>query len=450
MKSITYYSGVLILSLLPFVTTQAANINWQNPDGGSFGTPGNWSNGVPGTADYAIFGPDKSDPEEGDSYTVTLDQNRTLTGLHFNAGDKSHLILDLGGHSLNLTSTNANNAAFIVSNTENHSRTVTLLNGTFSAGQARIVGLVAATEEEGRLIVGNGAVYHMTGETRVANSAGNAYLRVEGTGSVQAAALLILGRFGGSSGRMEVTGANASLTGAGALYVGSEGAGHLQILNGATLNKSGNLYMASGAGGEGLLEVTGESSFTLGGFLQIARSAGDSTARAVFSSGTTAQMDRITMHANGTLEINGATVTATGATTNEWNADSVYRVYLNALDATPLSLQSILLNEVVLDVDLGDGFVADLGNQYSLIQYSGNLTGLFVDTEGAVMGEGTSVTIGDYVFELSYGTGVNSMVSLELVAVPEPAHAVLLLVVVLGGYTIWGQRKKRVRIAYPS
>lgn len=239
---------------------------------------------------------------------------------------------------------------------------------------------------------------------------------------------------------MVVTGANASFAGSGAMYVGSEGSGRLQVTNGASVDRSGNMYVASGKGGRGVLEVVEGSSFKVGGFLQLGNSSMNSQAHALFASGTTAEVAQLNIHGGAVLEINAASVEITGVNISSWNSGSVYRLHLSGPDAVPLSAQSVLLDGAVLDVQLGDGFVASLGNHYSVLNYAGSLTGEFLDTLGGALNEGDEITIGDYIFELTYGTGSNSAVSLELVTVPEPAHAVLVVFVMMTGYSIYRRR----------
>lgn len=449
MKTTLCYLKIFILAVWAGVSATAVTSTWNQPAGGSFGTSGNWSDGVPGVEDWAQFGANKVDPEQT-SYTVVLDANRSLLGLYLDMGDFEEVVLDLGGHKLSLTSTSTSDHALRVRGTSSGGpsvRTLRLLNGELESGVARI-GQIST----GNMIVGTGATWSITDDTRIGNST-TGHVLVLGNGAIVTTALLQIASQSNSVGSLVLDGSDTSIRGTSNLLVGTGGEGYLELTNGATLDRGGHIHVGNTEGSVGLLRVHNGASFTLSGSLRIGGRNDTGTVvggdgHVIFASGAEASASRITIYSGNILEIDGAEVTAlnTGTSKNAWYSGGIYRIHLHGEEAAPLTVDSIALGGTILDVRLGSGFEGELGNLYSIANYSGAITGQFVNSESSVLGEGASIIVDGYTFTLSYGSELNRVVSLELVAIPEPSQ--LAWFVVLAGMGLWRWRTVKTRMSY--
>lgn len=440
-------STLKLLTLVAWasVSAIAAASTWIQPEGGSFAVSGNWDEGIPGEADWALFGANKTDPDQT-HYTVVLDTDRTLQGLYLEGGDFEEVVLNLGGNKLSLTSSSTSDHALRVRGSSGGPavRTLHLLNGELESGVARI-GQISA----GNLIVGAGTVWRVTEDTRIGNST-TGHVRVEGNGSIVTTGLLSIAAQSGSAGSLILDGPGASIRGTSNLLLGSGGEAYLELTNGATLDRSGHIHVGNTADSTGLMRVHHGASFTLTGSFRIGGRNDTGTAvggegHAIFASGAEASMARITMYSGNILEIDGAEVTSlnAGTTKNSWYAGGTYRIHLHGEEATPLTMDSVALAGTILDVRLGSGFEAELGNLYSIIDYSGEINGQFVSGESSVLGEGASIVVDGYTFALSYGNELNKVVSLELVAIPEPSQVAWFVVLACLG--LWRCRATRAQ-----
>lgn len=180
-----------------------------------------------------------------------------------------------------------------------------------------------------------------------------------------------------SFGLVRVTGANTSLsTDQISLSDGNSGTGILEVEEGGALLVTGDFSIAS----NGTLR-TREGQIIMG-------DAFTASANLSFDSGSIWEMTLFSSQANGlpVLEMNG--------------------------DAS--------LGDATFDLLLSTGFVAELGDVFTLMEYTGDLNGQF---DG--LNEGDWITAGIYQFELGYGGGFDDAITLTTVVIPEPGGLVL-------------------------
>lgn len=433
-----------LLLLAPWL--QAADIAWKTSADGSFGTNTNWvGDVVPGSDDFAVFGP-------GGDYEVTLDQTRTIQAIRMDQGGTSNVTLNLGGHTLNMTD------EFLISaNTVEGAPLYTLIltNGSLNAqDDMRLANTGSYT---GSMVIGSGATLTNSGGFRMSHSA-----NAQSTVTVQDGGKWVVdsgnrvGGGAGSTGTINVTGSGSvvELEDGNGLTLGWNGTGILNITNGGEVKRiSGNTNLSLGANGAssaGIITVSGENSLldsgrevSVGGNgtgsvtvtdqgifngrdLSIGSASSPSGFVHISNQGSGSFRDIDMAGSMATLELNNGSLVSTRA--GNWAANSTYRIFLNSVSATPLSMVDLSMGGAVLDVQLGSGFDAQLGGFYDILNYSGDLVGAFADLD-----QGDSIVIGDYVFEISYGTNPtgpdsweNGAVTLQLVAIPEPGIYALL------------------------
>lgn len=393
-------------------TSAWADTNWTNAGGGNFGEPTNWNNGVPVAEDQALIAP------AGD-YTITLDQSRTIRSLRL-TGSTGEVTLDLGGYTLSTTSTTSKDsqAALVLSGTNGGSRIFNIQNGTLEVAMSRIGAANTAT-----MNVHSGATLKMlAGQDHFVGNSGNAVLNIANGGKLEVlGGQLMIGSNQAGVGTLNVRGENARFESSGAVFVGHNGVGHLLITEGAQATFSTNFTVGrrslSGHIGDGDAII---SDGAVVSFANVRLGHGARGGMKIVG-GADVTASAINIYADSILEIDGATVQVSGSST--WGTGSTYNIHLNGVADKPLTVDSLTLSSTTLVVQLGDDFVAQSGAIYSIIDYTGTITGSFVDGEGNVLAEGALIAVGDYIFTLTYGSrSGGGTVGLTISQIPEPAH----------------------------
>lgn len=247
----TLFALAIFLCGTTFV--QSADISWNNPAGGSFGTTTNWNpQQIPGTADDAIFNLNSSG-----GYNITLGQDYTNDQLIVRT-DKT--TLDIGGHTYTLQNTSYTTPSVFVGQNVGDNANLTLRNGNISSLYGYI-GSVVGGGLQGAVVV-DGAQWSNTYGIYVGrDSTGSGTLTIQNGGQVSDENCQVTG------GIVTVTGAGSTLTNSGRptegfMTVGRYANGTLNIQNGGTVSsRIGQLGSSSGGGsGTGTVNVIGTGS----------------------------------------------------------------------------------------------------------------------------------------------------------------------------------------------
>ncbi len=446
MRSILKAAALMMVLGVLQTTASALVIDWQNAAGGDFGTGTNWNGGVvPGSSDYAQFGP-------GGTYGVTLDTARTLLGLHVDTGLTKLVQLDLNGQTLTTTSTTSATPSLMVNDNTGAGEQYTLeiSNGTMAVKRLSI-GKDAG--RAGTLVLTTGAILTGSDNNQRVGESGTGVVTIQNGAVWNTGGHIRVGANATGIGTLNITGTNSRLAitaAAHQIYIGAEGAGELHVTNGGRIIQShagtqGGLLLIGreAANATGLVNVSGLNSSISVQQLIVGRLG---TGKLVVTDQATVTatnfMSMSVESGNGTLEINGGTLTV-GSLQNDsslWAPGSTYRIFLNDVNAIPLNFLGtgqLTMTNSLLDVKLGDDFAPVLNNVYSILRYGNGLVGPF-----SGLAEGASITIDGYVFELSYGamTGTGD-VTLKLVElpIPEPSSVLLML---LGSAAVASRRRK--------
>lgn len=410
-----FSAAVLAASLL-----SGANREWTTGNG-EFNMPGNWTgNAIPGTEDYAIFTPD------GD-YSVTLDENATVLGVHLNSGSANKKVtLDLGGNILTTTSNVAATPGLNVSGTTGVSRVLEITNGTFSSGIVRINGGAVATDH-GKLIVSNGGIYRtQAGDHRIAN-VGHGIVEIRNGGTWDNLGTIRIGSQSNGNGLVVVEGTGSTWTNdSGSIQtvdVGQSGTGRIEIRNGGQATGM-NTYLGRNAGASGEVLVTGTGSLFSGNGLYAGGTGGDeglANAKLEAVDGGVIRFRSLTMH-KGSLHLDGGQLELIGTGTSTFSENSLIEVTLYDPASPIMTTNAIDLGDAELQLAIGEEFSGVLGDTFTLLRYNTTLTGQFLDIDDASV-----IDVGGYSFLLNYGTGNDSAITLQMTAIPEPGLTTALI-----------------------
>lgn len=466
------------------------NTVWEETAPGThdFETAGNWSNGVPGEDDGAIF----NATSEG-TYTILFDEDTEvrrfqLSGAAVSGFTEVDVTFNMGDHTVTALGTDftAIGAAQVGIYMESREAdrgpySLTLLNGTLNAGAMNIGQFSSVADPTtSTLTVGEDATLINRGVMVIANAGNpgtNSTVRVVNGGVVErnldasvtgTNQWLTVGNSG--VGRLEIDGAGSifNMDGAGegqgtggqGLVLGgsNNGTGIIEITNGGVFTMARQTALARGGpDAEGTIHVEGDGSAfdarnlivggrTDGGPGQGVQGVGRivvkdggkvetwniSTATQIFDT-STVEID------NGTFSVNNPMI---------WHPGATYALTLNNPDhltsVVPLEILSnrnitLTDSEVVLDLTLGSGFAPDVGDLFTLFTYEGNLNGTF---DG--LPQDALITMGLYEFRIDYGAGSDSYAFLEVTAIPEPTSIAYLLVGV--GLLLGVIRRRRTSI----
>ncbi|MCA9283964.1 MAG: hypothetical protein KDA22_02025 [Phycisphaerales bacterium] len=227
--------------------------SWTAPRGGLFSDPANWSAGVPGSSDTAVF-------DLVSSYPVDLDDSTAASRMLVRSGQ---VTLNLGGNTLDLLNGVAFTPGLVVGNLAGDDGALLLAKGTIAASFASI-GFEPASS--GSLEVGAGAVLDVANQLAIGQR-GVGAIAIDG-GAVGAWGMQ-LGSLASSVGTATIIGGASSLDIDTDLIVGFEGSGTLLVQDGAVVTAD-QVVIAQQTYSVGSIVVEGDGSMlVLGGSLDI-------------------------------------------------------------------------------------------------------------------------------------------------------------------------------------
>jgi T5SS/PEP-CTERM-associated repeat protein len=318
--------------------------NWNNDAGGSIGTGGNWTNGVPNSSFVAVF-----DRGEAADYTVQLNTtNRTIDQLR--VGSNSVTFQSTTGQIRNLTADNWHvdepNRGMIIGMDSGDVAVVTLTStvGTFATRAATLGdaagsnGTLNLTSSSNVLSI-NGSK-PITAELLVGRE-GAGMLNVTGGARVSFTTIGANADFGlqtGSSGTVNISGTGSSWSSNGAVRVGVEGEALLTVADGGSFSS-----LLTIVGPEG--EVRGNGTITSTSFQN----------NGLVSPGTSP----------GTLHITGA-----------YTQSAEAKLLIEIASTTAFDRLEIIGTATLgglLEVALLNGFVPELGDSFAIMSATGLL-----------------------------------------------------------------------------
>lgn len=245
MPAVATPARVLTLSLLIAPAALAADQNWTNPGGGLFSDAGNWSGGVPGATDDAVF------DLAGESFTVNFSNNAFNNRLLVRNGE---ITFDLNAYVYIASTTAPTPPSTVIGYGGGDDATLTVLDGQLGSHQSRIGDIANSTGT-----VNIGADGHWSHQFNLfVGHYGDGSLNVTDGGYVNNVTAYI-GAWAGSNGAATVTGTDSAWANGGFLRIGQAGTGTLDVLDGGSvMNGVGLVGVQSGA--EGTVTVEGNDS----------------------------------------------------------------------------------------------------------------------------------------------------------------------------------------------
>ena len=232
---------------------QAQNKFWITSTGGSFGTAANWSTSAGGAGGAAPpAAGETANFTLGAPYTVSFRAAVTNAGLNVNSGTVS---LDLNSFGYTITG----GVGVVVGNVTTQTARLIVRDGILgvdTAGDDISIGAVAGStgtltvSTGGRL--GNGVI----DPDIVVGAVSTGTLGIEENGRVDVAQLNI-GQGEGSTGTVTLSSANSVLDASGAVIVGLNGTGTLNVQGSSTLTTASTVTIGNFVGGKGNMMVTG-------------------------------------------------------------------------------------------------------------------------------------------------------------------------------------------------
>ncbi len=345
----------------------AVTTAWNTATGGNFNTPGDWTMGVPGSADTAQF-------NIANTYTVSLDVSPSITSMSVGGSNvtfansvsgrtfsiSSTLNVNSGGMTLNaatpITMTVSNNSGFNAPVSISNGNQLSLSNaaigsahssnmsvtGPGSSLSAGSIGLGNGSGTTGTLSFSNSASGTL-GDVSIATfSAGTGNLFIESRANVSANGMnLATNAIPGTSASVTLTGSATLTQGGGTVSIGASSAsqgtmivssggtavingglaiystGELDVQSGGIVNVSTPIYIYSGSGTRGNLVVsTGSSVSQTFGALLVGSATGNTAKLQIDSTATfTTSTFAATVNPTGLIDINGGTFNENGGVT---------------------------------------------------------------------------------------------------------------------------------------
>jgi len=288
-----FHKLILVLLISPGLA-QAVEIDWNNPSGGLFNTPGNWLGAVPMFFDDANF-----DLSAGSPYTVAFTSDVDNRILIVRNDD---LIFDLGGNTYTLS------ANSLIGRDSGNIGKLRITNGTL-ANAGGIIG--NSNGSTGVVTVaGAGSQWSSPGGLTVGQF-GNGTLNIEAGGVVTNSFTGISGS-NTSTSAVTVTGAGSQLNLSNGVFVGGSGNGTLNIEAGGVVSST-SAIISNGGGSTSVATVTGAGSQWNNSDSLIVGHSGDGTLNIEAGGVVTNTAGRISSFPNSTSAV---TVTGAGA---QWN-----------------------------------------------------------------------------------------------------------------------------------
>lgn len=431
----------LPLLIVPgFAQTEQIN-SWIGEDG-DYSDAANWETGaVPERDEAAAFAPQGP-------ITVTLGEDATVGSLMVNGvadGDGNPQVnFDLAGYRLMVGSdeTPSNNslpAFYLQSFPDTGSRTVMIKNGgVVVSGVVTLSNM--PNDEFSLVIVGQGGELRSAGGS--IGNVGRGKVSITDGGKWFTEGVIYLGRTGLSAeGVVQLKGKDSEWNALGEsgttrqlAGIGAAGAGTLEITEGASMHAyvvqlAGHQSHMETPGGDGrgtvLVKDQGSSLqcaylYVGGGknrVMDAKTTAGGAGSVTVADHGTV-EVGQLQVFPFSTLSFEGGTISVTGFFEEKTMALSVfepgsilgYRLAKPGLPA-PFTVTDLTIDQVKLDIVLGEEFVASPGQVFSLVRYGGQLTGTF-----AGLANGATLTAGSYTLAIDYGTPAERTITLKVVS----------------------------------
>lgn len=443
----TFIAAVLPLGLLllvaPTHSMGQTSIQWINSDGGLFSEVDNWDgDNVPGSNNVASFG-----ASANGTFTVDFNQDHTVHRVLLRFGTAKDITFDLAGNTLDAigSETAWNDAAFeFRTSDESGPVSLRLENGSVTAGVLTIGAAGDTTDPLGStLIVGENATLTTSGAGNIGRSQAQiGHFRIENGGRWESETLVLqsnrwwlIGNTADSEGSIVVSGSNSvadlhtdlNVEASVVLIAGNSGVGRIEVRDGGSFTGARVLELGRGETGDGTLLVTGTNSV----FSTTDRDivvGNNGTGLMLVEAGGTASAGRH-LDVSGTLTIDNGNASAESSVI--LRSGAIYNLTLNAKDISPLDADSSfqLQSSVTLNLQLGAGFSADLGDEFVLFTYGGSITS-FGEFDG--LPQDALIQVGAYEFRIDYGSGTNDYAFLEVTVIPEPAAAAYLIMALFG------------------
>ena len=311
----------------------AGTIDWFNTAGGTFQSGNNWVGGVaPGSNDSAIFGYNSTFKAAPQPIGITF----SASAANFNADvQDAAFTFNLGGNTYSPGFINIGNArdADAVAGTA----ILNISNGTVSDASG-VMGFVA----------GSSGTVNLSGANSTWNNSSFVQVGASGAGVLNilngakvTGQALDLGVFvAGASGTVTLSGVGSSWTGSGALdfvRVGNNGSGSLNVNGGATGSNSGAFIIGAPGSGTVLLSDSG-TSWTSAGQAQVGN--GGTGILTVTNSATLTTNKGTSATTSAGVGAGGGTGTVTISNGGVWNQDASMRVAIGSTSTGTVSVTS--------------------------------------------------------------------------------------------------------------
>ena len=215
-----------------------------------------------------------------------------------------------------------------------------------------------------------------------------------------------VGNGAGSTGTATVTGAGSSWTNSGNLYIGKGGTGSLTISNSGTVEVTGVMYVAYGAGSTGTVNIgaaSGDAAAAAGTISASSLAFGSGTGKLVFNHTSNSYVFSTTVTGSGTIVAENGTTSLTGDLSGFTGSYSITGGTLNFGSSGTTTIANVLSGAGTLTFTSGtttltgdsSGFTGttDVGSGGTLA-VNGSLGGtLDVQSGGRLQGSGTAGTV---------------------------------------------------------
>lgn len=299
------------------------------------------------------------------------------------------------------------------------------------------------------MLVTGGSTVTVTDDIISGSSGGTGWITVEDGSTLTADdRIFALGDGNGGQGTLTVRNPDTIMTvSSWARFGASDGSeGIVEVYDGATLSIGGFIRLAEEAGSQGTIRVYDGGQMSVGGVVDVGGQAsgpGGSGLLEVRNGGhfqLTDPDDVIRVRHDGALAVEAGLVQA-GNITFASDPGAIFSVTLATghFDALVETTDTLDLGGAEIQLSLGQGFTADLGDVFVLMNYddTGTLLGEFANAA-----QGSILSVGLYEFQIDYQDSsmfFPDQVSLLTVAIPEPGTALLFLAT----FPVWLLARRR-------
>ncbi len=310
----------------------------------------------------------------------------------------------------------------------------------------------------------NGVLVNLTSAEQYLGDSGTFAMEVVGGSELINPLRMQIGRGSGTVASLTISGVGSNVenhqsNAGGNNFIGSvSGTGTLTVEDGGRFLGGRRIYVGSGATGSLIVRGSGindldevvYSTVTTTGNANGLFIRGTESGSATSGSGYALFQDggrglfthSLAVWNGGTLEIDRGFVSVSAGTHGgsarifDAGSELIYWLYSGEYDPRITVAGSFEINNGGLTIKLGDGFSADLGEEFFLIQRPTNYTGIF---DGLT--EGSTLSVDGYTFEIGYAMGdSNNMIGLTVI--PEPRIAAAMAAAVAGLVVLLRRRRR--------